>query len=104
MEFLFDDPTAEDYSINRYFGMYVNEIEEGQFDISGEGFYKGTSSEKSQQPTITNITEVSQLLNTPFEMTNDRGILLYLDPTKTETITGLPTPKRVDEVESIFLC
>jgi hypothetical protein len=30
MEFLFDDPTAEDYSINRYFGMYVNEIEEGQ--------------------------------------------------------------------------
>ena len=102
MEFLFDDPTAEDYSINRYFGMYVNEIEEGQFDISGEGFYKGTSAEKTQQPTITNITEVSQLLNTPFEMTNDKGILLYLDPAKTETITGLPTPKRVDEVESIF--
>jgi len=102
LEFLFDDPTATDYTVNRYFGMYVNDIEEGKFDISGEAFYKGTSVEKTQQPTITNITEVSQFLNTPFVMTNENGILLYLDPTKTETITGLPTPKRVDEVESIF--
>lgn len=100
LEFLFDDPTASDYSINRYFGMYVNEIEEGQFDISGEAFYKNT--EKSQLPKIKTITEVSQFLNTPFEITNDAGILLFLDPEKTTTITGLPTPTRVDEVESIF--
>jgi len=100
IEFLFDDPTANDYSINRYFGMYVNEVEEGKFDISGEGFYKNT--EKSQLPNINTITEVSQYLNTPFEMTNEEGILLFLDPTKTTTVTGLPTPTRVDEVESIF--
>ena len=100
LEFLFDDPTADDYSINRYFGMYVNEIQEGLFDISGEGFYKNT--EKSQLPKIKTITEVSQYLNTPFEITNDAGILLFLDPTKTTTVTGLPTPTRVDEVESIF--
>jgi len=100
LEFLFDDPNAPDYSINRYFGMYVNEIEEGLFDLSGEGFYKNT--EKSQQPEITTITQVSQFLNTPFEITNQDGILLFLDPTKTSTITGLPTPSRVNEVESIF--
>ena len=100
LEFLFDDDNAPDYSINRYFGMYVNEIEEGQFDISGEGFYKNT--EKTQLPKIKTITEVSQELNTPFEITNDEGILIFLDPTKTTTITGVPTPERVDEVESIF--
>ena len=100
LEFLFDDPTADDYSINRYFGMYVNEIQEGLFDISGEGFYKNT--EKSQRPKIKTITEVSQYLNTPFEITNDAGVLLFLDPAKTTTVTGLPTPTRVDEVESIF--
>ena len=100
LEFLFDDPTADEYSINRYFGMYVNEIEEGQFDLSGEAFYKNT--EKSQLPKIKTITEVSQYLNTPFEITNDAGILLFLDPTKTTTVTGLPTPTRVDEVESVF--
>ena len=100
LEFLFDDPTADDYSVNRYFGMYVNEIEEGQFDLSGEAFYKNT--EKSQLPKIKTITEVSQYLNTPFEITNDAGILLFLDPTKTTTITGVPTPTRVDAVESVF--
>ena len=100
MEFLFDDPNAKDYSINRYFGMYVNEVEEGNFDLSGIGFFKNT--ERSQLPKIKTITEVSQSLNTPFEITNKEGILLFLDPTKTTTITGIPTPTRVDEVESIF--
>ena len=100
LEFLFDDPNAPDYSINRYFGMYVNEVEEGLFDLSGEGFYKNT--EKSQLPEIKTITEVSQFLNTPFELTNQDGILLFLDPLKTSTVTGLPTPSRVNEVESIF--
>mgnify|MGYP003146957480 CR=1 FL=1 len=100
LEFLFDDVYADDYSINRYFGMYVNEVEEGAFDLSGTGFYKNT--EKSQLPKIKTITEVSQYLNTPFEMSNENGILLFLDPAKTTTVTGLPTPDRVNEVESIF--
>ena len=100
LEFLFDDPTADEYSINRYFGMYVNEVEEGQFDLSGEAFFKNT--EKSQLPKIKTITEVSQYLNTPFEITNENGVLLFLDTNKTTTVTGLPTPNRVDGVESIF--
>lgn len=33
LEFLFDDTTADDYNIYRYFGLYVDEIEEGSFDI-----------------------------------------------------------------------
>lgn len=63
MEFLFSDVNAADYSINRYFGLYVNEVEEGLFDISGEGFYKNI--EKTQLPKINTITEVSEQLNTP---------------------------------------
>mgnify|MGYP003638164788 CR=1 FL=1 len=100
LEFLFDDHNAPDYSINRYFGMYVNEVEEGNFDLSGIGFFKNT--EKSQLPDIKTITEVSQFLNTSFEMTNEEGILLFLDPNKTTTVTGVPTPTRVNEVESVF--
>ena len=100
MEFLFTDETASDYSLNRYFGLYVNEVEEGRFDLSGEGFYKNI--EKTQLPKITTITEVSEQLNTPFEISNSQGVLLYIDPAKTETITGVPTPSRVNEVESIF--
>jgi len=100
LEFLFTDVNAPDYSINRYFGMYVNEIEEGQFDISGEGFYK--NSEKTQLPKIKTITEVSETLNTPFEITNDQGVLVFLDPNRSTTITGFPTPDRVSEVDCVF--
>jgi len=100
LEFLFSDKDAPDYSINRYFGLYVNEVEEGRFDISGEGFFKNT--EKTQLPKIKTIQEVSEQLNTPFEIENSNGVLVFLDPSKTTTVTGLPTPNRVNEVESIF--
>ena len=100
LEFLFSDTNAPDYSINRYFGLYVNEIEEGEFDISGEGFYK--NSEKTQLPKIKTVNEISETLNTPFEITNDQGVLVFLDPARSSTITGYPTPNRVNEVESIF--
>ena len=33
LEFLFDDYTADNYDIYRYFGVYVNDYEEGTFDI-----------------------------------------------------------------------
>jgi hypothetical protein len=33
LEFLFDDYTAEDYKIYRYFGLYVDDIDEGYFKI-----------------------------------------------------------------------
>ena len=100
LEFLFSDTDANDYSINRYFGLYVNDIEEGSFKMSGTGFYEST--EKTQLPKISTITQVSQYLNTPFNITNERGILLHLDPASINTITNIPTPSRVNEVESIF--
>ena len=33
MEFMFDDTTAVDYEIYRYFGLYVDDVEEGSFSI-----------------------------------------------------------------------
>lgn len=33
MEFMFDDEFAENYEIYRYFGLYVDDIEEGTFDV-----------------------------------------------------------------------
>ena len=34
LEFLFDDDTSEDYSVNRYFGLYVDDIDSGTGEIS----------------------------------------------------------------------
>lgn len=100
LEFLFSDSTADEYSINRYFGLYVDEVTEGTFKISGEGFYGNV--EKTQLPKIKTITEVSQFLNKPLEIRNTNGVVVYLDGSTVNTVTGIPTPARVNEVESIF--
>jgi hypothetical protein len=100
LEFLFSDNNSEDYSINRYFGLYVNDVNEGSFKISGDGFYSNI--EKTQLPKIKTITEVSKFLNKPLHINNSRGVLLYIDEPSIVTDTGIPTHKRVSEVESIF--
>jgi hypothetical protein len=100
MQFLFSDEYAPEYSLNRYFGLYVNDVAEGNFDLSGEAFYKGI--ESMQTPRITTVTQVSDELNSELFLSNPRGVLIYVDPATVETQTGLPTPARVNEVESIF--
>ena len=60
------------------------------------------NSEKTQLPKIKTISEISETLNTPFEITNDQGVLVFLDPARSSTVTGYPTPTRVNDVESIF--
>jgi hypothetical protein len=100
LEFLFSDTSAADYSINRYFGLYVDEVTEGSFKLSGKNFYK--NSEKSQLPKIKTVQEVSEFLNSEFNISNNNGVVLYLDEESVSTVTGIPTPKRVNEVESIF--
>jgi hypothetical protein len=100
LEFLFSDETAKEYSINRYFGLYVNEVVEGEFKLSGENFYN--DHEKTQFPVIKTINEVSELLNSKLEISNSNGVLLHIDSNSITTQTGLPTPPRVNSVESIF--
>ena len=100
LEFLFSDDNAEDYSLNRYFGLYVNSEEEGSFELDGEAFYK--AAESLQTPKIKSVTEISDKLNTKLDLQNPDGILLYVDPTSVTTTTGIPTKDRVDSVDSIF--
>lgn len=100
LEFLFSDEYADEYSINRYFGLYVDEIEEGSFKLSGNGFYECT--EKTQIPKLKTINDVSKDLNSPLKISNSAGVLLHLDESSIETITGIPTPNRINTIESIF--
>ena len=54
LEFLFDDDSASDYSINRYFGLYVNDIDSGSGSIStaenGNIVFKSLSSNINNEP------------------------------------------------------
>lgn len=54
LEFLFDDPNATDYSVNRYFGLYVDDIDSGYGNVasSNHGKIKFSTLESYVDPAV----------------------------------------------------
>lgn len=100
LQFLFSDVDADEYEIHRYFGMYVNAVEEGSFSLDSSETFYGTADDVKQQPIPPSITYVSQDLETPFETTNPDGVKLFVN--SVSTTTELPTPSSTANVDSIF--
>lgn len=73
MEFLFDDEDAENFTINRYFGLYVNSIPEGSFQIDGSKLVKG---HYSQTPYAKSTDYITPDNTKDFEQFNKNGIVL----------------------------
>lgn len=79
LQFLFSDPTANNYEINRYFGLYVNRANEGSFRLDGKQFYYGAKNSGDQTvPPTTNY--INDTLSTSYDITNSTGVVLYYDP------------------------
>ena len=100
LQFLFSDTTADEYSINRYFGIYANFVQEGTFKIDSEAFYMSGSKEKTQRPVPPTANALEKL--TYFSVNNPNGVVLYYQDGSMVTSTGAPTSSRVSEVDSIF--
>ncbi len=68
LEFLFNDNNASDYSINRYFGLYVNDIDSGygslQSSDSGNVIFKSLNSHINESPESA-IPSFKQISTTP---------------------------------------
>lgn len=73
MEFLFDDPGASTYSVNRYIGIYVDDIETGSGDVytSNRGDIK-FKSVNSNMDSIFNYAAIPS-----YKMLNEMPILAY---------------------------
>lgn len=78
MEFLFDDPTADNYTINRYFGLYVNAIDLAKFQMNGSALQE-YSLEVNQLPLPRRGVDGSKISQKSFVQTNDTGIRIYAD-------------------------
>jgi hypothetical protein len=101
LEFLFSDSTAAEYSMNRYFGLYANFVEEGTFKIDSEAFYLNAAKEKYQQPALPEKDSLEKLNH--FSMDNPNGLVLYYQTGSVVTQTGEPTAARVNGLDSIFV-
>jgi len=101
LQYLFTDTTSSDFSINRYFGLYANMVEEGSFKIDGNSFYTNSANEKTQTPKLPSIDSLEKL--NYYSMNNPNGLVLYYQPDSLITKTGELSPSIADELESIFV-
>ena len=84
--FLFDDKDSADYSINRYFGFYVNEIPEFNVESDGEEAFLRRGEELTQIPMINSINDVKFDNSKDFKQTNENGILFTLNQFKVDAL------------------
>ena len=85
MYFLFDDKDVEDFTINRYFGLYVNALEEGTFQVSGKELYNDSFYE-NQIPKPKDENFLVKDNTKSLIQTNEDGIVLYIDSKSVDTI------------------
>lgn len=70
LEFLFDDNDSKEYSINRYFGLYLNKIDIDRFESSNLLM----SINRDQLPRLRVGIDAEKYSLTPFTQYNDNGI------------------------------
>lgn len=71
LEFLFDDDTSTDYSINRYIGFYCNAIDLARFDLDLVKMYENDADNDNPVPSV--YTKYDDIAVT---LTNSRGVVL----------------------------
>jgi hypothetical protein len=101
LEFLFDDNDSDNYTINRYFGLYLNAPEIASFKLDGNALYKsqGTS---GNTPIPEKNNKGYYYQDVPFFQYNDNGVRLYIDPTKVSGIMPNSNDVNVTEETKLF--
>lgn len=75
LEFLFDDPEATTYSINRYFGIYVSEIQLAEFELAASVIGKIPDQSPAPKPGV----DGEPYSTRSFVQTNPNGIQLPIE-------------------------
>ena len=100
MEFLFNDTDSENYTINRYFGLYVNAPELAKFKLDGDALFKSLGSSGNTPIPDRNEKGYYNQENSYFQY-NDNGVRIYIDP---NYITGvIPNSDDVNIIEQTKL-
>jgi hypothetical protein len=100
MEFLFNDSDSDDYTINRYFGLYVNAPEIAKFKLDGDVLFKSKGS-SGNTPVPDRNDKGYNYQDSSYFQYNSNGVRLYVEP---ESITGiLPTSYDVNILEETKL-
>lgn len=96
LEFLFNDDDVDNYTVNRYYGLFVNAAEITSFKLDGNSLYNNRNTSGNTPVPIRNEKGYYYQDNT-FYQYNKNGIRLYADYS---TISGkLPTSDDINIIE-----
>lgn len=79
IEFLFDDEEDEDFTINRYFGVYFNRNDISKFKLDSKAFYDKKYDNLPQNKNIKSINDVDILSDSNILLENESGVKLFVD-------------------------
>ena len=80
MEFLFDDPDSDDYTINRYMGFYVSRNDIANLRLNGDFFYEYRDLDGNNDLPKPTRNEFGYYYDTtPYGVTSDSGIRLFYE-------------------------
>lgn len=96
LEFLFNDGESKNYTINRYFGLYVNAAEVSSLKLDGNAlYYDGGASGNTPVPQRNDKGYYYQ--EGAYYQYNDNGVRLFIDPIQIKGV--IPTSDDVNEYE-----
>jgi len=79
LEFLFDDEEDDDFTVNRYFGVYFNKNDISKFNLDSKAFYDKKYDNIEQNKDIESIFSVDALSDSNIVLENKKGVKLFVD-------------------------
>ncbi len=79
LEFLFDDEEDDDYTINRYFGVYFNRKDITKFTLDSEAFYTKKYENLPQNKNILSKNDIDIVSDKNIFLENKNGVKLFID-------------------------
>jgi hypothetical protein len=101
LEFLFNDNDSKNYTINRYFGLYVNAAEISKFKLDGESFFKSHGS-SGNVPIPEKNNKGYYYDEVSYFQYNDNGIRLYIDKDQVSGIIPNSDTVNILEANKLF--
>lgn len=101
LEFLFNDNDSDNYTINRYFGLYVNADSISHFKLDGDALYKN-SGNSGNTPVPSRNDKGYYYQNNSYFQYNENGVRLFIDPDYIRGVIPNSYDVNVNEAEKLF--
>ena len=101
LEFLFEDKDSKNYTINRYFGLYVNAPDIAKFRLDGKALYENQGL-SGNTPVPEKNNKGYYYEEVPYMQYNDNGVRLFMDSSNISGVVPNSDDVNITEANKLF--